>query len=293
MPKTPSPDSKSGRNRAEGWKYAKNSGHSHEDYVASRLRSDLTFANNLSISCFNMKLGQPVVSGGGASATHVKDVFDKRTNGKPDLYIEWPANRVVRISLKKSTGGQVFLTSVERFVAGFEKQFRVQVPTKVKAGLDLFIGGDSKRIHQLMKNKEYCGPIHRRTGASQEEHQNRLVGKTLEKFFPSEWVATLDWFKDNIGEIAEFAFARGYASEESDFASHVWYLSVEPNPKRNLVVPISKIKTGSARLKNEVNVGERNGGSTIHLPFGFLQMHAPKSENLMQFHHSFKKIESL
>jgi hypothetical protein len=292
--KVPKKTSVSGRNRAEGWTHAKRSGHRHESDVAARLESDLVFANGLSIRCFDEKLGRPAkVSGGGASAEHVEDLFGASTNGKPDLYVEWSAQRAVRISLKKSTGGQVFLTSVARFITGFEKQFGVQVPTNVRTGLDLFIGGNALQIQKAMNGKRFCGPIHRRTGTRQEQHQNRLLGLTLDKYFHAEWTATLDWFTENIGEIADFVFARGYAVKESDFATHVWYLDESHTPQFNLVVPVARIKSGSTKQRGAVRVGDRNGGSTIQLPFGFLQMHAPKSENLMQFHHSFKKVRSL
>lgn len=294
MPKVPRKSSKSGRNRAQGWTHAKRSGHRHESDVAARLKSDLVFANGLSIRCFNEKLGRPTnVGGGGASAEHVEDLFGSRTNGKPDLYVEWSANRFARISLKKSTGGQVFLTSVARFVTGFEKQFGIKVPTKVRTGLDLFIGGNESQLRKAMAGRQFRGPIHRRSGVSQEEHQTRLLGLTLEEYFPTEWTATLNWFAENIGDIADFVIARGYAKRATDFATHIWYLEPSHTPQFDLIVPIAKIKAGAFKKRTEVCVGERNGGSTIQLPFGFLQMHAPKSENLMQFHHNYDKVRDL
>jgi hypothetical protein len=292
VPKLSKRNSRSGRDRAAGWTHAKRSGHRHESDIASRLRSDLSFADALSVRCFNEKLGLPAnVGGGGASAKHVEDVFGARTNGKPDLYVEWSEHRTAKISLKKSTGGQVFLTSVERFVTGFEKQFGVNVPTSVKTGLDLFIGGNEPQLKRVMTGKRFCGPIHRRTEMSQEEHQTRLLGLTLERYFPSEWTATLDWFTANIGDIVDFVFARGHAKKAADFATHVWYLEPRQSPQFDLVLPITRIKVEATKRRAEICVGRR--GSTIQLPFGFLQMHAPKSANFMQFHHSFKKLNGL
>lgn len=294
MPRASKRSSGSGRNRAQGWTHAKRSGHRHESDVAARLQSDLVFADGLSIRCFNEKLGQPAkVSGGGASAEHVEDIFGSRTNGKPDLYVEWSTHRAARISLKKSTGGQVFLTSVARFITGFEKQFGIAVPTNVRTGLDLFIGGNGSQLRKAMAGRQFCGPIHRRSGVSQEEHQTRLLGLTLEKYFPSEWSTTLNWFAENIGDIADFVFARGYAIRPADFATHIWYLSPRHTPQFDLIVPVARIKAGALRKRAGVRVGKRNGGSTIQLPFGFLQMHAPQSENLMQFHHKYEKVRDL
>ena len=41
--------------------------------------------------------------------------------------------------------------------------------------------------------------------------------------------------------------------------------------------------------------GARNGGSTIQLPFGFVQWHSPRKiiPGNLQFHHSYEKIKSL
>lgn len=294
MPRTPKRSPASGRNRAQGWAYAKRSGHRHESDVARRLQSDLVFANGLSIRCFDKSLGLPVhINGGGASADRVEDLFGSRTNGKPDLYVEWSGGLTARISLKKSKGGQVFLTSVARFITGFEKQFGVKVPTKVRTGLDLFIGGDASKLRLALAGRPFCGPIHRRSGVSQEEHQTRLLGLTLEKYFSSEWTTTLNWFSENIADITDFVFARGYATRPTDFATHIWYLEPSDTPHFDLIVPVNRIKAGAFKKRSEIRVGERNGGSTIQLPFGFLQMHDPQSENQMQFHHKYEKVRDL
>ena len=294
MSKDSNKSSESGRNRSQGWTHAKRSGHRHESDIAERIQSDLVFANGLSMRCFREELGKPTkVSGGGASAEHIEDLFGAQINGKPDLYIEWSTKHIARISLKKSTGGQVFLTSVARFVTGFEKQFGVEVPKEVRTGLDLFIGGDKSRLQQALKDKPLLGPMHRRTGVRQEEHQTRLLAVTLNTYFRSEWAETLVWFNEKIGEIAEFVFARGHAKNPKDFASHIWYLDVGQKPRFDLVIPVARISEGAIRNRGEVRVGDRNGGSTIQLPFGFLQMHAPKNENLMQFHHNYEKVRAL
>lgn len=184
MPKIPKKASVPGRNRAQGWTYAKRSRHRHENDVAARLRSDLVFANGLSVRSFNEKLGRPVkVSGDGASAEHVEDFFGSGTNGKPELSIEWSAHHAVRISLKKSTGGHVFLISVARLVSGFEKQFEVEVSTKARTGIDLLIGGSESQLRNAVAGRRLRGPIHRRIGVTQEEHRTRLPEVPIEFYY--------------------------------------------------------------------------------------------------------------
>ncbi len=294
MPEDSRKRSDTGRGRAEGWRFAKTTGHEHEESVASRLRTDLMFADTLAVECFGEPLGLPKeITGGGASEARISDVFGGNTNGKPDLYVVWPSGHRVQVSLKKSSSGQAFLTSVDRFVDGFAKQFGRVVPNDVHQCLELFIGGDLIRIQTALRGRPVLGPIHRGTSRSLEEHQNRLVGATLQEYFPSQWNATIQWITDEIGNIADFVFARGYARESINFASHIWYLGIDSTTNRNHVFSVSEIVAGSTRSRAEVRVGERNGGSTIQLPFGFLQMHSPKGHNLMQFHHSFDKVDGL
>ena len=51
----------------------------------------------------------------------------------------------------------------------------------------------------------------------------------------------------------------------------------------------SKIST------EEIVYGTKNGGSTIQLPFGFVQWHDPgnKGNHNLQFHHKYKKLIKL
>jgi hypothetical protein len=287
-----SPPSK--RNRPEGWKHAKVDGHLNEHRLSVRLCTDLTLANYLSLQCFSKELGIPEsVSGGGASASHVSDVFGGRTNGKPDLEVSWGSGNTVRISVKKSRSGQVFLTSVDRFTDGFRIHYGQRVPAEVERCLSLFIGGDEEAVRMAMRGRRLLGPVHRRTGVLLEEHQIRLVAKTLETYFRDDWHATIAWFGANIASIADFAFSRGYAKASADFATHLWYVKAAGYSKDSLLSPMQNLTSACSRHSDMVSTGRKNGGTTIQLPFGFLQMHSPKAENLMQFHHSRAKISAI
>ena len=82
-------------NRAKGWKHAKISGHINEENIAKELGD-----------------------GHYTKKTKVPSIFGDTTIPKRDLY--GPTNP----SIKKSKGGQVFLTPTHRFILGYEKLYR-------------------------------------------------------------------------------------------------------------------------------------------------------------------------
>lgn len=282
-----------GRDRAAGWQAAKVGGHLNEEELAELLKNDADFACLTSVRIFGEDLGVPTeVLCGGSTAPKIEDIFGHRSNGKPDIYVRWSRKRA-NLSIKMSKGGQVFLTSVDRFVAGFEFHFGERVPKTVVDTLHLFIGTDSRKCDLVMRGKKYKGPMHK-SGELQEKHQHRLLGVTLQHYFEDDWFKTLGWMNENSGKIADFVFARGYAQEIKDFATHVWYFSADSDKdESDTLISIREIVRNTDSKGVEVEVGKKNGGSTIQFPFGFLQMHTPKGNNLMQFHHSLKKIAKI
>jgi hypothetical protein len=282
-----------GKDRSSGWKAAKVGGHMNEEELAERLRNDEQFARLTGVRIFGEDIGLPKqVLCGGSAAPRIEDIFGRKSNGKPDITVLWSRKRA-NLSIKMSDSGQVFLTSVDRFIAGFEFHFGKPVPKKVVETLHLFIGTDPRKCDLVMRGKEYQGPMHK-SGELQEQHQHRLLGATLERYFDGDWTKTLGWLNENSGKIADFVFARGYAQESKDFATHVWYFNAD-NGKDEIdsLVSIKEIVKNSESKGVGVVVGKKNGGSTIQFPFGFLQMHTPKGENQMQFHHNYKKISQI
>ena len=285
----------SGRDRSEGWQWAKTSGHLNEKHLAQLLTNDEKFGREIGRRVFGKDVGLPVeVNGGGASAEHVADIFGSRTNGKPDIYVRWSQSKPVNFSIKKSTSGQVFLTSVDRFFKGYEHHFEESVPERVATMMRLFIGTSPRECDLVMRGKSFLGPKMRGSNELQEQHQHRLLGVTLDRYFPEDWNATLKWLDARCNQITDFAFARGYAKNKSDFATHVWYFVTEgERDPINKIFPISEIARHSTRATNRVSIGPRNGGSTILFPFGFLQMHSPQVDNQIQFHHQYAKLDDL
>jgi len=284
------------RNRSEGWGYAKESGHALENKKAAELKENEIVAAKLSRIIFGTSLGLAIeVEAGGKSAKKVTDVFGKKSTSKTDIYASWGGENTASLSLKKSTGGQVFLTSVERFCDGFEIQFESTVPQAVREALDLFIGRDDLNLDSLMRGKNYFGPMHTGSGGLLEKHQNRLVGATIVEYFPQKWLLLIKWFQENSSELCEFIFSRGYSLGKKDFSTHLWYFVEEEEKKYGIIDSIFKISDLSEKcssLSSEIVMSKKNGGSTIQFPFGFLQMHRPQGGNQMQFHHSYDKISS-
>ena len=285
----------SGRDRSEGWQHAKNSGHLNEKHLAQLLTDDEKFGREIGRRVFGKDVGLPVeVSGGGANAEHVTDIFGSRTNGKPDIYVRWNKSEPVNFSIKKSTSGQVFLTSVDRFLRGYEHHFEDSVPERVATMMRLFIGANPSECDLVMRGKNYLGPKMRGGDELQEKHQHRLLGVTLDRYFPGDWKATLNWLDGRSSQITDFAFARGYAKNKSDFATHVWYFVTDgKGGPIDQIFPISEIIRHSTNTTNRVSIGPNNGGSTIVFPFGFLQMHSPQVDNQIQFHHKYAKLSDL
>jgi len=275
---------------------AKRNGHANEEKIVKRLQEDEEFARSIGRRIFGRDVGRPVeVSGGGAAAERVTDIFGHRTSGKPDVYVQWRACTPVKFSVKMSVSGQVFLTSVDRFLSGYSYHFKEVVPDPVVQMLQLFIGTDQTKCDLVMKGREYLGPKQRRSDVLQEVHQGRLLGITLDRYFPNEWLSTLQWLDSKAGRIADFSFSRGFAGNQEDFATHVWYCNlIQPRKNVDKMFSVASIIEHANQAKVRPGVGPRNGGSTILFPFGFLQMKSyENTANQMQFHQQLSRLSQI
>jgi hypothetical protein len=281
-----------GRNRSEGWRHAKLDGHANEELFA-----DLLLKNEELVSTIESQVikdspkGTLDVSVDGAK--HVDSIFGDKTTSKVDLAINWSSGEQINISLKKSEGGQAWLISVPRFISAVEFHLNHKLDPEVKIGISLFIGGSNLTnyedyFNQCLDSDKRNNPII----AEQEIHQRRLVATSIESNFPSVWESTLNFFNTNIALITRLSFAQGLAKSEKDAADVIIYNKAADGKS---VFPISRIvKNVSLRTKSDpVIAGSKNGGSTLQLPTGSLQMHHPQGENLLQFRHDYKKISTL
>lgn len=269
------------RDRAEGWRHAKLSGHQNEAGVLNMFSSEkfrVEFSNRLGIG---RVVGATV---GGLHEHNVDSIMERKTKSKTDLVLQIEDGSTVNISIKKSYGGQVYLIGVDAFIEGFEAHFGTTIPTNVKDSLHLYFYGHPK-IDKLLTDDTLCVDLTERV-KSYQLRKKRLTWNTLIKYSEKDANCFLNWIKDNIDRIAEFCFARGLAKNSCDWADFVWYINTIGESDFDYIFSTIDIKNAAKQSADMVEVGKTLGGSTILLPFGFVQWHQCK----MQFHHSLDKL---
>lgn len=271
----------SDRNRAGGWKHAKLSGHENEDLVTALVMQDPNVQQAL-LHCAS-KNGKVIgVAEGGLCEKSIPSVLGDSTKSKPDVRLLLDNDSHINISIKKSCAGQVFLITVERFILGFEKQYHTEIPQQVKRAISLFWGSADDAADLL---QQYA-----RVEQKYQTKRHRLVKDTIDNYDPALSAALLNWFQNNIVEIFDFCFVRGLARCPEDLADVIWYKNLLPNEEDgNTMFKLDEIKKKIWNNRNLVVYGTRTGGSTIQLPFGFVQWHLHQ----MQFHHNLKSLQSL
>lgn len=273
------------RNRAEGWQHAKITGHSNEELCAFLLKENLEVQKRF-LNCLGLKNEKVEEVKTGALHEHdVPSILGDKTKAKPDLYVTLSSGNIIGVSLKKSLSGQVFLISVDRFIQGFEAAYD-EIPDIVKQGIKLFWGGHPDIIKIANKiNGKYI---------DYELRKKRLVHDTIAKYNPDIDSSLINWFRDNVTKIFEFCFTKGLASEPKDWAHIIWYKNmVDPDMCVDTFLTLDTIRTKISTDK--IVYGTRTGGSTILLPFGFVQWHDPgnKGNNNLQFHHKYNELIKL
>lgn len=285
--------SESGRNRSQGWKHAKISGHENErDFGAILEQSAMLQKQLFEIKYPQLELPNIRPSVNVDGALQVESILGDLITSKIDAEIAWTAAQRLTISIKKSNAGQVWLVPVSRFIRAVQFHGKPLSPDASKA-LKLFIGGsnlsglDVEFKHGISTEKVTDSALY-----EQELHQNRLLAVTIKREFPMYWDALIDYFKQNIGLITELMFARGLALRDEDTADLIVYNKVRNQGNMFETKSIAAQATKPSALQL-IQAGPRNGGSTIYLPTGFLQMHHPQGENLMQFHHKYDMVWDL
>lgn len=273
------------RNRAEGWQYAKISGHENEYRVSKLLKEDKIYSD--SILKKMDRYGNSIVNikYGGLHEENVISIFDDFTKSKTDLSLYLNNEERINISLKKSEGGQVFLISKERFIRGFEFQFNTKIPELVKKGIYLFWSG---------KNNPSLKNIINSYGTNfknYEERKNRLTASTLYNYNPIIYEELLSWFKENIFNITIFCFSIGLSTDINSFAQYIWFKNLVDIGYQGMdeIFFIEKIAEQSEKYFNLIKYGSKNGGTTIILPFGSVQWH----QNQLQFRHDLRSIKTI
>jgi hypothetical protein len=277
----------SNRNRSEGWQHAKLTGHSNEQIIENLLNTDAQIRAALSAR-LNLKSKIKTAVVGGLNETNVPDVLGTKTKSKTDLTLSLEDGSAVNISIKKSPNGQVYLIGVDRFLTGFEAQFGKKIPKDVERAIKLFFGGATD-IMPIINRSDLTIGVPKKI-KEYELRKKRVTWDTLKKYDPNLCKALIDWLKNNIQEISAFCFQRGLAKNQSEWAQYVWYRNELDEYVQDSLFDISKMKQcfSSSVATSQIFPGVRGGGTTIQLPFGFVQWH----QSQIQFHHNQTTILS-
>ena len=268
------------RNRKQGWAWAKMSGHVNENSVCELFNDKeyrKQFAEALSIPRIKS------ASVGGLCEESVNTVLGDKSRGKTDLRLLCEGGSHVNFSIKKSLSGQVFLITIDHFISGFEKQFNVSIPDDVKTAIQLFWGSHESVtdiIQSVGTSREY------------ELKKHRLTACTLKAYDINLYDSLLNWFKDNIGMLADFCFSKGLVSDSSLWADYVWYINRVGENDVDHIIPVEEIISACEENKELICYGTRFNGTTIQLPFGFVQWHSPRKAipGCIQFHHLYQLL---
>lgn len=274
------------RNRAEGWQHAKISGHENENLIAELTLNDEQVRERL-LKCAHISdVTIDRIEYGGLCETDIDCVLGGKTKSKTDMWLYLSNGKRLNVSIKKEDKGQVFLISTARFISGFEKQYNKTVPACVKRALSLYFGSASDIIEII---DEYaCDSAYK----TLERRKHRLVAETLDLYSNELYKCLIDWFNEHIAEIFDFCFSKGLAKNEEDWAHIIWYKNMIGENEFDKMIFISDIAN---KLPPNAEYGTKNGGSTIQLPFGFVQWHSPRKviPGNIQFHHSYKKLKQI
>jgi hypothetical protein len=262
---------------SEGGRKMKIEGHLNEELITSEIINtiDDSIVKNL------LKHDENVVDiiCDGINTKKVDSIFNnKKTTSKCDIKVI-TNQKIIKLSIKKSNSGQVHLNKVKSFIDGYELTYN-PIPNIVKDAL-LFLFSGHENTLSILNDKKYYNELTN----SMELHHRTLTVETMNKYHPSLSVELLSWVKNNIKNITEIVFKRGWAINQDDWVEYILYSNkINENSHIDDLINIDTLIQNSN--EDHVKFGVENGGTTIQLPFGHLQYHLGG----LQFHHNRKKI---
>ena len=274
------------RNRATGWKHAKLSGHKNENLVKQALDTNKDFQNDFLYRVDRAAAEITDTSIGGLHETNVPSVNSRKTKSKTDLKVYLNTNEVINVSIKKSLSGQVYFVRAGLFIDTFEKQFATKIPDTVKRAINLFWAGanDAEEIIEEFSDKNNSKNYN-----LQLRHRS-LNATTLKNYDQCLYDTLIKWFADNAYEIAKLSFSMGAVHDRSEWSDFVWYINLLGEHNIDDIFFIEDIcNAAQENAKKETFYGCAYGGTTIQLPFGFVQWH----QKQLQFHHNYDKLKLL
>lgn len=274
------------RDRATGWQHAKLSGHKNEDLVKDLLDTDRHFQNSF-LKRVNRASAKIIkTSIGGLHETNVPSVNGRTTKSKTDLKVYLDTNEVINVSIKKSLGGQVYFVRAGLFIDTFEKQFGTKIPFNVQRAIKLFWAAADDTIEII---ERYGDRSNTKNYDLQIRHES-LNATTLKAYDKTLYNALLDWFTDHAYELAKLSFSMGAVRDRGEWSDFVWYINLlGENDTDDLFFIEDVCEAVQAVAHKETYYGSSYGGTTIQLPFGFVQWH----QGQLQFHHNYDKLRDL
>ena len=274
------------RTRASGWKHAKLSGHTNEACVKELLDKDSAYCND-----FMQRIGYgnetiKSTSIGGLHETNVPGILGKKTKSKTDLKIFCNSGKIITISIKKSLSGQVYFVRATLFIEVYEKQFGEKIPDDVQRAIKLF-WAEAEDATEIIE--KYGDKSNEKSYRLQLKHKS-LNATTLKAYDKNLFDKMLNWFANHSYNLTKLAFTMGAAADPNEWSEFVWYINLLNEHDIDEAFHIEDICNAAANVsKYETYYGDSNGGTTIQLPFGFVQWH----QGQLQFHHSYDKIYNL
>ena len=274
------------RDRATGWQHAKITGHKNEDLVKKLLDSNEEFRKDFLSRIKNNNNSIINTSIGGLRETNVASVNGKKTKSKTDLKVYLNDKKIINVSIKKSLGGQVYFVRAGIFIDTFEKQFDKPIPKNVKRAINLFWKAADDAVSII---EEYSDKTNVKHYDLQIRHKS-LNASTLERYDKNLYNALIQWFIDNAYEIAKLSFSMGAVKCVDEWPHFIWYINLLNENNTDDILNIDDICIATKNnAENETHFSSTNGGTTIQLPFGFVQWH----QGQLQFHHNYDKLKNI
>ena len=275
------------RDRAGGWKHAKISGHDNEALVKELLDSDEQFAQGFltRIGYGKEKIKQTSI--GGLHETNVPSINGgRKTKSKTDLKVLLQSDAAINVSIKKSLCGQVYFVRAGLFINTFERQFQTQIPDSVQRAICLFWAAAEDAVEII---EQYADKSDYKNYEMQLRHKS-LNATTLKAYDRGLYDELLGWFMEHAYEITVLCFSMGAVRDREEWSDYIWYINLLGEHDTDALFSIDEI-CGAVRANTtkEIYYGTANGGTTIQLPFGFVQWH----QRQLQFHHDYKKIAAI
>lgn len=267
------------RNRSQGWKYAKETGHNNERIVAESISEMEDFNKVLNDGEYVVE----VTFDGGKNQNKVDSVIGHKTTPKPDYYVKTNL-RVIKPSHKKSNEGQAYLVSTDNIVKTI-RYYGFNVPNIVEEGLKLFTGEDKKRVEDILLTNPSVKEENEKLAKSQRN--KRLNISAIGVYDKNMLDELINFFTNNMGILCKIILSTGSVENDRYHSDYIFYKNLIEGNEKGSIFLIDDICEKSLGLK--VDIGKKYGGTSFIFPWGRLQMH----KGILQFRHDRDLINRL